>query len=309
MPVRGNLSTMRSGSNRLGSWRVLLALSVLLTAGTAAIATSTHDDETSEGVRMEYVALGDSYTSAPYVPPQTPGDPCLKSGANYPHILAEELPALDLTDASCGGATTTNMTEPQTLGTFRIPAQFDALSPDTELVTIGIGANDFSVFSQLIYACFPGVRTGNICHDASPRGVALDKIVGGVQSNVRRVLEEIQTRSPRARVIVIPYPQLISAVASCPDLIPFGPADSAYIADVNRRISQALVDAATEAGVEYVDVLAASAGHDICADEPWVMGSNTDVTVAASFHPLAAEQRAVAGLLRERLCDGFLECG
>ncbi len=299
---------MRSASNRLRSWQFLLALSVLLTAGAAALASSYVDSEPSDADRVKYVALGDSYTSAPYVPPQTPGDPCLQSGANYPHLLAEDLPELALTDVSCGGATTTNMIEPQVLGANRLAPQFDALSADTELVTIGIGANDFSLFAQLIYACFPGVRTGDVCHDASPRGVALQEIVSRTQSNVQQVLDEIQVRSPNARVIVIPYPQLISPVASCPDRLPFGPADSAYIADVNRRVSQALVLAATESGVEYLDVLAASAGHDICADEPWVMGSRTDVTVAASFHPLLAEQRAVADLLGERLCDGFLEC-
>ncbi|GAB2777830.1 SGNH/GDSL hydrolase family protein [Nocardioides salsibiostraticola] len=302
---------MRSLSDHLPSGRRLLRLFLVVTIGALITFVTTRvGDQDSEPTLppIEYVALGDSYTSAPYVPPQTPDDPCLQSGGNYPHLLAAEIPALQLTDVSCGAATTTNMIEPQVLGEDQLPPQFDALSAQTDLVTIGIGANDSAVFASLIYACFPGVRTGAICHGDSPRGTALQLIIDQIQDNVQGVLTAILTRSPSADVIVVPYPQIIAADTRCPDLIPFEAEDSAYIADVNRRISQALIDAAIEVGVEYVDVLAASAGHDICAADPWVMGSRTDIEVAASFHPLPVEQRAVADLVRERLCDLVIPC-
>ena len=303
---------MRGLPDHLRSWQLLLALSMALTIGALTTFAATRgggDDAPAPALApVEYVALGDSYTSAPYVPPQTPEDPCLRSGANYPHLLAGDVPALRLTDVSCGGATTVNMIEPQVLGDAQLPPQFDALSVDTDLVTVGIGANDYGVFASLIYACFPGVRTGEICHAESPRGLALEAIVDRVQSNVHKVLTAIRTRSPEAQVVVVPYPQMISPSTRCLDRIPFRAEDSAYIFDVNRRVSQALIDAATEVGVEYVDVPTASAGHDICAEDPWVMGSRTDVAVAASFHPLAIEQRAVADLLRERLCELDLPC-
>ena len=39
---------------------------------------------------------------------------------------------------------------------------------------------------------------------------------------------------------------------------------------------------------------AATEGHDICAEDPWVNGAVTDQQRALAFHPFAAEQAAVA---------------
>lgn len=298
---------MRSARESSIRWRALLVVSTVLTiaaVSTFVLVNLTESAPTgTPAARWEYVALGDSYTSAPYVPPQTPGDPCLRSGANYPALLAADIPALDLTDVSCGGATTASMVAPQVLGTARLGAQFDALSEDTDLVTVGIGGNDSALFASLIYACFPAVRNGLNCHGASPRGDELQAIMDRVQTNVGEVLAGIARQAPGAKVIVVPYPQLITAGARCADRLPFNASDTAYIADVVQRLSLALITAAEDAGVEYVDVLAASRAHDICATDPWVMGSRTDVALAASFHPLPAGQRAVAELLREQVCE------
>jgi len=62
-----------------------------------------------------YVALGDSYTSAPLVPNQH-GEPidCGRSDHNYPSLVAEALGVATFVDVSCGSAKTKHMTEPQT---------------------------------------------------------------------------------------------------------------------------------------------------------------------------------------------------
>jgi hypothetical protein len=46
----------------------------------------------------------------------------------------------DYTDVSCGGARTDDMTAPQPVRLGPNPPQFDALRPDTDLVTLTIGA-------------------------------------------------------------------------------------------------------------------------------------------------------------------------
>ena len=63
---------------------------------------------------QHYVALGDSYASAPGIPEQR-ADPigCQRSTQNYPALLAQELRIRDYTDVRCGGARTDNMTAPQ----------------------------------------------------------------------------------------------------------------------------------------------------------------------------------------------------
>jgi hypothetical protein len=59
--------------------------------------------------------------------------------------------------------------------------------------------------------------------------------------------------------------------------------------------------AAQDADVEFVDVYAASIGHDICSQHPWIQGRTGSRTQGAALHPLPAGQRAVARLLLDRL--------
>ena len=56
---------------------------------------------------VRYVALGDSYSAASGVlPPDLTAPPqCLRSTANYPHVIAAATGAR-LTDVTCGGADT-----------------------------------------------------------------------------------------------------------------------------------------------------------------------------------------------------------
>ena len=65
----------------------------------------------------------------------------------------------------------------------------------------------------------------------------------------------------------------------------------AHLADLAR--------AAERTDTTYVDVWRASAGHDVCADEPWVNGQQGVQGGAIPFHPLPAGQRAVADLVVE----------
>ena len=115
----------------------LLAVLTLLIA-LAAAGTARADG----GV---YVALGDSYTSAPLIPNQH-GDPidCGRSDHNYPSLVAQAFKVATFVDVSCGSAETKHMTEPQTDlpagGTN--PPQFNGLRADATLVTVGIGGND-----------------------------------------------------------------------------------------------------------------------------------------------------------------------
>ena len=76
-----------------------------------------------------------------------------------------------------------------------------------------------------------------------------------------------------------------------------GPGDYAYGEKVNLALTEALATAAKATGSTYVDVWAASQGHDICSDDPWVNGAVTDQKRAAAYHPFAAEQVAVADLV------------
>jgi lysophospholipase L1-like esterase len=210
--------------------RIARLLTAVVSAATPL--TTTAAAASAEARFHHYVALGDSYTSGPFIPTQRL-DPlgCGRSTANYPSVLADKLDVAKFTDVSCAGADTTNMTRPQGVpfnGTN--PPQLGALRVDTDLVTLGIGGNDYGVFGSLTSTC-PGLRasdpTGSPCEEHF--GDAITKAIDNTGPRVEAVLAAIHERSPKARIPVIGYPRIAPDRGYCPDVLPFADGDYAWL--------------------------------------------------------------------------------
>jgi lysophospholipase L1-like esterase len=245
---------------------------------------------------QRYVALGDSYTAAPGVPGQTSNDGCLRSSSNYPHLLATSLPVAQLVDVSCSGADTGDLKRAQLRG---VRPQLRAVTPATDLVTIGLGGNDLDLFMRLITTCLrqdAATVTGTPCTDTLSPAVpdALDTI----ERNLVGAVRAVRAKAPSARVLLVGYPQILPAKGTC-DEAPFARGDYAFARRVNHGLAQAVEKAARATRATYVDLWRASAGHDLCAADPWING--LDGPGAAPFHPFAAEQSAVARLVQAAL--------
>ena len=254
---------------------------------------------------VDYVAIGDSYTAAPLVPNTDASDTCLRSTGNYPHLIAAELSAR-LVDVSCSGADTTDLTGQQVNhGQTKAP-QLDAVTAETDLVTIGIGGNDLSLFGSMVVGClklYDDDPQGTPCRDHNRRGEGdrLLELIPRIQGRLVRVIEQVRDRAPDATVVMVDYPQILPPSGTCPDRLPLAEGDYAYVDSINRALSDAIRTAADEAGVVSVDVYAASHGHDVCSDQPWVNGVATDPGRALALHPFPAEQQAVADLVLDAL--------
>lgn len=251
-----------------------------------------------------YVALGDSYTSAPLVPVSDPANGCFRSSNNYPHVLARTL-GLQLEDRSCGGATTEDFTSPQVTDFGQVPPQFDALHRNTQLVTVGMGGNDFDVFGTLVGYC-PTVASsdpdGSPCRDAMRNADGSDRLLSAVDQTEGRLIaavREIRRRSPKATVVMVGYPQIPPRTGTC-EALPLAAGDYRYALKVNRRLTDALHGAAQRTKVEYLNVWKASKGHDICSDDPWINGPHV-AEDAAPFHPFPQEQLAIGRMLARQL--------
>lgn len=257
--------------------------------GASPSATTTAAERPSIG---RYVALGDSYTAAPGIPGERSDDGCWRSSRNYPRLLAELVNVAELVDVSCGGASTVHLTKPQPVGGERVPPQLRAVTADTELVTLGIGGNDLNLFGRLVGGC---VRANAASAPGSPctdrLGGELSATVAEVEQRVGAAIAAVRAAAPQARVVVVGYPQMVPASGTCPDL-PVAPGDYPFARSATEAMARAVERAAGAARVEYVDLLAASEGHDICSDEPWVNGFSGPG--AAAFHPFAVEQAYVA---------------
>ncbi len=248
-----------------------------------------------------YVALGDSFTAAPFVPVTDVANGCFRSSANYPALVASTLGA-ELDDRSCGGAVTANFTASQFPG---VAPQFSALDASTDLVTVSIGGNENTLFRRLTGKC-PALRAkdpnGAPCEAFMTRG-GRDALVSSIvkaRPAIVAAVKEISRLAPNAKVLVVGYPQIVSADNRCAEL-PLATGDYAYAVRVNRALTETMAKAARATGSTYIDIWKASQGHDICSADPWVNGSVNDQKRAARYHPFAAEQQAVATLIEAAL--------
>lgn len=296
---------MRTGLRVAGGVLVALALAGCSSSSgepaadrepSGAVTARPTGQPTPEGpLGLSYVALGDSFTAAPGV-----GDPvgpaaCFRTDGNYPHLLAERL-GLELLDVSCAGATSRDLRSPQPR--VGAGAQLDAVTSTTDLVTLSIGANDDGLFADLATQCV-GVggfgqegRTTSCVSDERFAEPGLEAELAALTRETVRSVRAIRRRAPDAEVVVIGYPQLVAARGTCAAL-PLDADEVPVVREINRRVAAAVEDGARTARVAYVDMWAASEGHDACASEPWVAGLRP-VGPGAPLHPYPAHQAAVA---------------
>lgn len=251
------------------------------------------------------VSLGDSYTAAPLVPDTDTTDGCLRSTGNYPHLVAAEL-GYRLTDVSCSGATTTALVGVQSTadGGTQAP-QFLAVTEDADVVTLSIGGNDGDLFATLVGQCSLLAQddpSGTPCSDRfGGDDAAPAKALRVLPGHLEAAVAGIRDRAPDARVVVVGYPQIVPATGSCPELLPIAEGDYAFARSLNERLAGAMRTAARASGADYIDAFRLTRGHDVCADDPWINGPQTQEGVALAFHPLAAEQQAIADALVDLL--------
>lgn len=245
-----------------------------------------------------YVAMGDSYTAAPYVPLTDVARGCYRSSNNYPHLLANATHIDELQDRSCSGAQTTDLTVRQrTVLNLRVPPQFDALSKRTDLVTLGIGANNGRLYARIATNCR---RSRTICRLYDDRDT-LRGIVDQLGATLTATLDQVKDLAPNARVLLVGYPKLLPPRGDCDRLPRMRPQDRATFRDINLRLRLQMLQAAKDAGVEFVDFYAASYSHNVCARHPWIQGRVGNYRLGAALHPLPAGQAALARMIEQIL--------
>ena len=274
-----------------------LALCLTLALTLCALAASAAQ---AAGV---YVALGDSYTSAPLVPNQH-GEPidCGRSDHNYPSLVAQEFQVDTFVDVSCGSAQTKHMTEPQTdlpLGGTN-PPQFNGLRADATLVTVGIGGNDAGLVGVAETCAQLGVTDpmGTACRDHYAPG-GNDTVAAKIEEakpKIAAVLQGIHQRSPQARVAIVGYPDVLPKNGeSCYPMVPLSPDDIRYIDELIVRINAMIAGQAAANNAEFVDTYRDSGGHDVCKLPPnrWFEGL-VPTEPAYPLHPNAKGEASMA---------------
>ena len=285
----------RAGGSRRGRRHLHLNVMIVLVVG----ALSACLPSVANAAGASYVAMGDSYTAGPGILPVSPTAPadCAQSAANYPHLDAFFL-GLSLTDVSCSGAKTENFTKAQYPDQ---PPQFNALKPTTNVVSLGMGGNDFNVFGTLLLGCSaidgPWLAAhGNVgapCQATFESTVQSALSADVAPSNA--ALAGIRALSPNAKVFVVGYPEITPANGFCPTAIPWTTGDLTWFRNIEQQ-GNALKKAGAIANNDtFVDTFTPSIGHNAC--EPvgtrWIepiFGSLTGV----QLHPNATGQQVDA---------------
>jgi lysophospholipase L1-like esterase len=244
-----------------------------------------------------YVALGDSYVSGA-VGKGT--GTCGRTENSYPHLLARELRPVTVRDASCGGATTANVLTDSPLAGKTLPAQLDDVPANSDVVTLGIGANDGNLYPAIFYGCFiTATRSDPACNTALAKSPA---ILQATKASIVSTITAIQDRAPTAKVILVGYLRLAPDSGNCPAL-GAGVAQVRAFAQVEALLAQTQAAAAKEAGVPFVPVRDESAGHDACAKDAWTNALVPQRGDGILLHPRAAGMAAVAGMVQPYVKD------
>ncbi len=235
-----------------------------------------------------YVALGDSYTAGPLIPNPVLPLGCLKSSNNYPRLAAPTI-GLQLRDASCSGAQTEDMTQPQDVDPDGPnPPQFNSLDASTTVVSITIGGNDIG-FSSVAQDCITVNPFSTPCKNkyASGGKDQLAERIAATAPKVAAVLQGIKARSPLAKIYVLNYPAIFPETGfGCWPQMPIGFGDVPYLRSTQKNLNAMLGTQAAANGATLVNWYGASIGHDACKGsstrwvEPLVPGE-----LAAPIHP------------------------
>jgi lysophospholipase L1-like esterase len=245
-----------------------------------------------------YVALGDSFTAAPLTHQQGGSSPeCLRSVQDYPALVAAALRPASFVNVSCFGASTTDMSQAERAGT---PPQLNALSATDTLVTVQVGGDDIGV-GHIATTCAALSLTNPFGHPCQQRYTSggtdqLAQAVAQTAPKVAAVLAGIRQRAPHARILLVGYPDILPASGNgCWPEVAVARGDVPYLRGIENQLNGMLAATAAAHGVTFVNIYAASVGHDACQHPgtKWVEGL-IPTSVAVPFHPNALGEQAMA---------------
>lgn len=243
-----------------------------------------------------YVAMGSSYAAGAGIGPSVADSPkrCGQTQNNYAHLVAVGM-GLQLVDVSCGGATTAHILGPWS----ELPAQIDAITPDTRLVTVTIGGNDLNYVRNLMIGTCG--RTPSMMPPAGrtcpPVAWPTDSDYQALEQHLRQIAQEVRRRAPQAKLVYIDYVQIIPDSGGCAD-IPLSDIEMSAARQTFHRMAQVTRAASIAEGAMLLPAGQLSGGRGACSKNPWASGHPGQ---PADWHPTAAGHAGIAKALISRL--------
>jgi lysophospholipase L1-like esterase len=233
--------------------RPLLALGI---AAPAAAASS-----------VDYVALGDSYSSGVGAPGQA--GLCLRSPNGYPGQWVSRNTPKSYTNLTCSGAETSDV----------LSSQAPHIPSGADLISVTIGGNDAG-FASTVLSC--QVSSDAACaRTVADAEAGIGATLGGKLDNTYAA---IKAKAPSAQVVVLGYPLLFDTASAYCGLTGMSLAKRRSLNGGAQVLDDLIKPRARAAGFTFSDVRDEFAGHGICASSPY-LNSLTLSPPQNSFHP------------------------
>ncbi|NLE81802.1 MAG: SGNH/GDSL hydrolase family protein [Rhodococcus sp.] len=313
--VAHHTEPVRVSGNTRRSLRTLMVAVLAATATVWSAAATQPANATAPPIVKEplnYVALGSSFAAGPLISPVVDAN-CTRSGNNYPHLVAEQL-GYRLTDRSCSGATTASILHKPHQPNYGLgapqPPQIEAVTANTDLVTVTIGGNDVGHMSRLVAdSCatlFERARGGSssavfdgLCSTVgtAPSTEPAPDAYAKVEAALEAIVAEVRSRSPEAKVVFVDYLRIVPQDGTVCDAVPLTPERAKKTVRIHDAVADATARAAKDTGAQLVRASQLGVGHSACSDDPWLAGFEVvqpGSGGAIFYHPNAKGMAAVA---------------
>lgn len=250
-----------------------VAFSSSLLLGAVLALTGAGTAQAAEAAALDYVALGDSYSSGVGAGSydSASGD-CKRSTKAFPVLWKNANSPSSFAFTACSGARTGDVTS----------GQLAPLSTATDLVSITIGGNDAG-FADVMTTCVLQSEASCINRVNQAKAYVDSTLPGKLDS----VYAAIRAKAPNARVVVLGYPRFYKIGGSC--VAGLSENERRAINEGSDILNAATAKRAADHGYTFASVVPAFTGHEICSGSAWLHSVNW-LNIGESYHPTASGQ-------------------
>lgn len=270
--------------------------------------------------QLAYLALGDSFSSGEgaysyNIGTDTNLNRCHVSTESYPDLITASLHLNSAHNIACSGAkfddvTTSSLTykgqatdgvslssrhQAELLAAYT-PGYLPQLAFTTHYMpqnqTITISGNNLG-FSDIIIDCVANIRHPSCYHSYEDRLEVFENINAQAAGLTSLLADLKRQANPGARIYAVGYPQIVAAGGNCAVNVHLDSSEITFAIAMTDKVNDMIEAAAKSAGVAYIDVTDAFAGHRLCetkSDDVAVNGLTFGNDIPRQFHkPLANE--------------------
>jgi hypothetical protein len=251
--------------------RIMAFSSSLLLGAVLALTGAASAQAAPSDAAVDYVALGDSYSSGVGAGDydSASGD-CRRTARAYAPLWAAAHSPATFAFTACSGARTGDVTA----------NQLTPLSASTDLVSITVGGVDAG-FTDVMTTCVLQAEATCLDRIAQARTFVDTTLPGSLDG----VYTAIASRAPSARVVVLGYPRYYQLSGTC--VLGLSEKERAALNDAADHLNAVTAKRAADHGFTFAGVAGAFQGHEICSGSTWLHSVNW-LNITESYHPTAA---------------------